>query len=111
MSTPTPTPWEWVFNGTFGNWILVHKATEWEWEDIKTCVPPDKALTADMELICRAVNSHSALVAACEAIVADANGRNHGFHCASKAGGDCNCTIGMARAALALAREKASAQP
>lgn len=55
----------------------------------------------------KAANCHADLLAACEAVVADANGRNHGFHCATKAGGDCNCSVGLARAAIAKAKGSA----
>ncbi|MBX3380931.1 MAG: hypothetical protein KF805_12635 [Phycisphaeraceae bacterium] len=37
---------------------------------------------------------------ACSAAVRESNGRAHGFHCQTKSGGDCDCSAGLARAAL-----------
>lgn len=49
----------------------------------------------------RVVAQRDRLAAACKAIVREANGRNHSFHCSGKSGGECDCAVGLARAALA----------
>lgn len=45
----------------------------------------------------------AAAVKPCEATTLAAGERAHGFHCNTKSGGECNCAVGLALAALALA--------
>ncbi|MBX3380940.1 MAG: hypothetical protein KF805_12680 [Phycisphaeraceae bacterium] len=47
-------------------------------------------------------------VEALEAVAREASGRAHGFHCQTKSGGECNCSVGLASSALALAKEAAN---
>lgn len=57
----TPGPWEWMFNGTGGQWALVHRLSAYETKYVALGAWPDAPLTPDQLLTAAAPDLLEAL--------------------------------------------------
>jgi len=91
----TPVPWK-VADGPDRGIILTADDAEVEVCRVTADNTDWPVVEADAKLIVRAVNSHAALVAACEGLLDENDTEPHG---------ECDCAQCVARAALAAAKE------